>query len=746
MKKILFTICTLLCANVLLAQGYFSINPLTYRVTSENEVSVVACDENNTIIEIPEMVTNNGQTYSVTSIGNDAFYGITTISRITLPNTITNIGASAFRQCTGLDSINIPNGVVTIGTSAFDGCLGLDSIVIPNSVVEIGDNAFYQCSGLSSVRFEENSSLSSIAQGLFDRCTALGTIVIPKSVAFVERSAFSECSNLHHVYFEEGSNALFIGAGAFTRCTALRVVVIPESIMSVGTNAFARCEALDSVVCLAEVAPMLGSNAFYYTPDDKVLTVLMGTDYTSWRTTTPWRKTYYLIRREERRFLNDLFLVNDTTGLINHGVLRINYGGELVNEFTDDEEPLSGIFEVSTDTLYNDRWHFIGAPLNSYKLESVVPGSRDISVSMFNYSTGAWSEEWATVDTAVGQGEGFFTWSFANEPTIFTTYGDGADAYDFDLSPAYALNNDNAILVYKRLTTNPNGGNWMALANPYTFKLDISSFVGHNNAQGGVIYRFNGTNWEALSQGVLNVTEGFFVNFSSTGNKFVTFNKTDRYVANANAKSMPKSNLIKITMIDGDNEIDLFLAHNEKAEQSYDIFDANKMFSPIEVTEPYFVTDGMALVKEEVKKLPYYASLNVKSFEDKEVKFRVNNIPEGYTLRIIDGDQVTLMNNGDIYSTEIVAGENADRFKVLLRKTIRLEEENYHEIDIINNNRLVNIDTKEENLYVRVYNILGETVYETRSLNFSLNDVPAGIYMVKAFNRTATKTTKIVVE
>ena len=96
-------------------------------------------------ITIPSSIKVNDTEYSVTSIGNSAFYGCSGLTSITIPNSVTSIGDAALTLCSGLTSVTIPNSVTSIGNSAFYGCSGLTSITIPNSVTSIGKFTFYNC-------------------------------------------------------------------------------------------------------------------------------------------------------------------------------------------------------------------------------------------------------------------------------------------------------------------------------------------------------------------------------------------------------------------------------------------------------------------------------------------------------------------------------------------------------------------------------------------------------------------------
>ena len=88
---------------------------------------------------------------SVTSIGNRAFDGCTSLTSITIPSSVTEIGGSAFSGCTSLMSITILGSVTEIGSEAFSGCTSLTNITIPDSVTSIGDWAFCNCSMLMNV-------------------------------------------------------------------------------------------------------------------------------------------------------------------------------------------------------------------------------------------------------------------------------------------------------------------------------------------------------------------------------------------------------------------------------------------------------------------------------------------------------------------------------------------------------------------------------------------------------------------
>ena len=178
-------------------------DPTTYFVNSTDgyeitESSGVGCG---TLIIAP----------GVTSIGNGAFYGNTSLTSVTIPNSVTSIGNYAFTDNTSLTSITIPDSVLTIGYGAFQNNILLTSVTIGSSVTSIGDAAF-----------NENPSLTSVA--------------IPNSVISIGIAAFQSNTSLTSVTI--GNSVTSIGNYAFYSNTLLTSVTIPNSVTSIGDAAF----------------------------------------------------------------------------------------------------------------------------------------------------------------------------------------------------------------------------------------------------------------------------------------------------------------------------------------------------------------------------------------------------------------------------------------------------------------------------------------------------------------------------
>ena len=257
---------------------------------------------------IPSTVEYNGITYTVTAIGDYAFY-TSDITSITIPNTVVSIGERAFTYCRSLTSITIPESVTNIGWQAFYGCEKLQSLtisaqtapkigyqtfqnipkscvldypiegfdsysswqsyftfnkfrvdgiyykVINGDVEVIDDNEGYVSNAdlyvgdiviPESVSFSgKKYTVSYISMTAFWNSTKMTSITIPSTIKSIPPEAFRGCTGLTSVVISEGVEE--IGGSAFSG-TALNSVTIPSSVKIIDSEAFSACSNLEEII------------------------------------------------------------------------------------------------------------------------------------------------------------------------------------------------------------------------------------------------------------------------------------------------------------------------------------------------------------------------------------------------------------------------------------------------------------------------------------------------------------------
>ena len=227
----------------------FSVGGINYGKTSANEVEVVSADEDKKEIVIPETITNDGVTYSVTAIGERAFDGRSDINYLSIPSSITSIGEYAFIDCGSNITVEITNleawckvklgnehsSPLSSAKAFYSGGREIKDLVIPNGVESISSFVFYQCRSITSLS-------------------------IPGSVKNIGSSSFEDCTGLTSVNFSEGLER--IGGSSFEGCINLPEIILPTSITSIAINGFKNCTGLKKMVSLNNNPPLC-NNPFY---------------------------------------------------------------------------------------------------------------------------------------------------------------------------------------------------------------------------------------------------------------------------------------------------------------------------------------------------------------------------------------------------------------------------------------------------------------------------------------------------
>lgn len=258
-----------------LGDNEYSDGLLKYSLGEDGTACVLGFVDNaSSELTIPAKAKFDGKTYSVTAIGEYAFYECKNLTSVTFPNTIKEIGEDAFFGCKNLTSAVLPKSIKTIGDKAFDYCSELKNIGSLNTVEKVGRYCFY---GTQLERVTIPATLTEIGDGAFSGTPKLQEIVVEagnptydsrgKCNAIIEKKTntlHTACVNtvIPNDVTIIGLNAYYsvpiesieipswittIGDYAFYECENLKSIVIPDNVTKLGKCAFCYCSSLQSV-------------------------------------------------------------------------------------------------------------------------------------------------------------------------------------------------------------------------------------------------------------------------------------------------------------------------------------------------------------------------------------------------------------------------------------------------------------------------------------------------------------------
>ena len=194
-------------------------------------------------------------------IPEDAFYNCTSLSSLTLQNTVTQIKDGAFQNCSPLSNVDIPSSVVSIGDFAFANT-GLTNVTIPSSVYSLGDGVFKNTAWYNNqpdgAYYASNCCLG------YKGDKPTGALTIAANTRLIAGNSFFQCVGLTSVSFP--NTLTRICYQAFFGCSGLSSVVLPNSCAHLGYGAFEQCSGLTSI-SLGEQMAFMAEYAFYNCPN-----------------------------------------------------------------------------------------------------------------------------------------------------------------------------------------------------------------------------------------------------------------------------------------------------------------------------------------------------------------------------------------------------------------------------------------------------------------------------------------------
>lgn len=278
----------------------FVVGTLSYKVISTDPAEVEltsGASFTGETLNIPSTVENNGATYTVTSIGDNAFENNNKIKTVTFPDTLTKIGDSAFSKCYSLEGeLRLPEGLQEIGSYAFFSDSKIKTVIFPDTLICIGNQAFMSCYGLEgtltlpeglkeigSSAFSGSAefagyvnnkmmnitavnlpnSLEKLGYNAFHACK-ITSVTVPEQITVLESGVFSCCFELTSVTLPEGLKTIGsleqYSSGPFQHCTSLKTIELPDGVEVLGRTAFGQSGLTE--ITLPKNLKTIGGGAF----------------------------------------------------------------------------------------------------------------------------------------------------------------------------------------------------------------------------------------------------------------------------------------------------------------------------------------------------------------------------------------------------------------------------------------------------------------------------------------------------
>lgn len=754
----LFFLAAMLCfgINNVKAQESFTIDydgySLGFKVISTKEVSVKCSTKplEPTELNIPSEVVNDGNTYKVTAIAQNAFYNTKFEGDLIIPNTITDIGPSAFRKCTELSGkLYIPENIQTISSKAFMNT-GFTSVeILSEYITEIPDEAFSGCEELSEVIMPDQ--IESIGSSAFLECYMLESIELPEELTTIGNNAF-EFSGLTEIKFNK--NVKSIGESAFSSCEFIENISLSGNIKTIKSYAFSGCTNLKTFKCNIETPPSLYRFAFeehnsdfkIYVPATSVITYKEKAYWSSYKDyivglpvfindgdmndPSNWEPNEIPAPNVDV-FINANGVIYPSKSITlnsfemnEFGSITIEEGGQLIHNGSEDAVTVKksiAPYVIGEDGYLESGWYTISSPFGDLQLSSSNFINNNYELFRYNETIYEWENhknpEHVNDFTTLEAGRGYIY----------------ANATETNISITEVLNTERK--TYKMTASSDILQGFNLVGNPFMHNIYKGSgcAIDNGNLAEGFYTLSNEGAWHAKHNEAIKPMESILVKTRTAGTLYIN-KKTNSSAARALNNGLvtievsnEKHNDVAYVTFNGGIGLDKISHRNSNIPMVYVPMDN--------------VDYAIAVMDKEVTEIP----VNFEAMKFGEYTISVSSTACNY-------DEITLIDKQTGEETNMLAGDykflattndNPERFLI----KVSINENN--EAEFFTDGSNIFIDDIEGSGVVQIYDVMGRLIIKQNTsgsnCQISSSSMANGIYVISLTDDNGTTTKKILI-
>lgn len=235
----------------------FTVDSVTYAITSEKTAGVYKVNTKLKEVIIPETIQFEENNYTITTVEERAFYW-SNATKIVIPNTVTELKYAAIYSCDELTDLTLSENLKKLGANSLAYLDQIESITIPEGVEIIPENCFARNEKMTTINLP--STIKEIGDGAFYK-VAINNFTVPEECKKIGKNVFQLAKNLTNVTFNE--NIEEIGDGAFRECHSLSSINLHalNKLKQIPSNLFLECP-LQAEIEIPAAVEQIGTAAF----------------------------------------------------------------------------------------------------------------------------------------------------------------------------------------------------------------------------------------------------------------------------------------------------------------------------------------------------------------------------------------------------------------------------------------------------------------------------------------------------